>query len=171
MCLGAVLFLNGAFYYLWDMVPAWLAEQLNERSDNYIRIAECLAVIIALETWKGLLKNQCVTVYTDNDGVLAAVVKGATTSPEVNLLVAKLWLLVAEFGIGFEAFRVESRANISDGPSRKCFIEVTQLCAMEVIAIWSAWMLDLWRVSISTFWVTDSSPLPGPLVLADCEMV
>ena len=48
-----------------------------------------------------------------------AVLNGAGGPPEVHFSIVRLWLFAAEQGIDLHALRVESKANVSDGPTRE----------------------------------------------------
>jgi hypothetical protein len=65
-----------------------------------------------------LLRGDLVSAFSDNDGVLHSIIKGSSQSPEVALLVAWLWHQAAVQRLGLQFGRVESKANIADGPTR-----------------------------------------------------
>ncbi len=77
-----------------------------------------LAVILALYTWMDLLDGVVVTIYTDNEGVRYSLISGTSRLPEVALSVARFWQLAADKRWGMLMRRVESKANIADGPTR-----------------------------------------------------
>ena len=88
------------------------------------------------------------TIFVDNDGVTAAFINGSSNCPEVNAMVAVFWLQIAELQADSVFHRVESAANIADGPTRpdKEGISVlTAVGAEERPACLPGWLLDLWH--------------------------
>ena len=84
----------------------------------------------------------------DNDGVTAALIKGSSNCPEVNSMVAVFWLQVARLRADSVFHRVESAANIADGPTRpeKDGISfLTALGAVECPALLPGWLVDVWQ--------------------------
>ena len=100
------------------------------------------AVALAIGTF--VTPGSMVSAFIDNDGVLGSVIKGSSKSPETNLAVGKMWLDLASNDVGFYAARVESKANISDGPSRLEFGEMAWLGATYVEPSLSSWALEVW---------------------------
>ena len=70
-------------------------------------------------------------------------------SPEINLMVGKIWLWVAREQIALVIVRVESHANIADGPSRNDYSYMQRLNAMEVSPEWPDWIYAIWCLSVS----------------------
>ena len=114
--LAAVVEFVGRFWCTRQAAPQWLVRQLNRSDDNFIGILECAALVLALSTFHDLVKGAAATAYTDNHGVLGAVVVGGSRCPKQNNMIAQMWLLMAEDGNAGEFFQVESGANIADGP-------------------------------------------------------
>ncbi len=52
-------------------------------------------------------------------------------------------------GIGFHGARVESHANISDGPTRDHFEMVSKVGATWVEPVVPSWLLQLWRIPLT----------------------
>ena len=75
-------------------------------------------MILGLSTWLEDLKGAVVTICTDNEGVRYSLLSGTSKLPEVALSVARFWHVVSDVQIGVLIRRVESKANIADGPTR-----------------------------------------------------
>ena len=143
---SAVLWIHGRFYYTYSLVPSYIIEQLLERGDKQIGVAECLALIVFLASFAHLLRGTLLTLYTDNQGVLGSVINGSSTAPEMNAIIGSIWLHVSAHHISLDVYRVESAANIADGPSRSSFELMERLGALEVEAVWPQICMDLWSV-------------------------
>ena len=92
--------------------------QLSPRVDDQIRTQEMLAVALLIGTFPDILSGSLVRVVIDDDGVRHALQRGTGGAPEVAPLVGILWLHAAETRTVWYAARVESKANIADGPTR-----------------------------------------------------
>ena len=146
LTVSAVLFIHGRFWYTYSLVPSYIVDQLLERGDNQIGVAECLALIVFLASFRHLLKDTLLTLYTDNQGVLGSVINGSSTAPEMNMIVGSIWLRVAADHISLDVYRVESAANIADGPSRFMFDLMLELNAQYTNVVWPECCRDLWTV-------------------------
>ena len=71
-------------------------------------------------------------------------INSATRHPECNAVIGQLWHGVAEARMALHILRVESKANISDGPSRGDLSGMMSLNAREVPAVMPDWLLDPW---------------------------
>jgi len=100
------------FRYVAVYVPEWVLEQLLPRRDKQIGVLETLALILGLKSFEDQLQGKRVTIYTDNDGVLGAAIRGSTAAPESNLMLAKVALDAVRLGQALSYFRVESRAKL-----------------------------------------------------------
>eukprot|EP00959_Pyramimonas_sp_CCMP1952_P267866 5600565-Pyramimonas_sp.AAC.1 len=67
--------------------------------------------------------------FIDNDGVLHALINGSGRAPELNFGVGMTWLDMASRDISLQLGRVESEANLADGPSRNDLSMMHQLSA------------------------------------------
>ena len=142
----AVLWKHGKCYYTFSAIPEYIVDQLLERGDKQIGVAECLALIVFLFTFQDFIRDSLLTLYTDNQGVLGSVINGSSTAPEMNMIVGDIWLQVAKEHISLDVYRVESAANISDGPTRASFELMEALGAEFVELIWPECCRDLWTV-------------------------
>ena len=142
--LGAVVYANGLFFYARCITPGFIWDQLLEREDNQIGVQEMLGVLLLLESFSELLQGALLTLYIDNDGVLGSCIKGSSHSPEINLFVGRMWLGLAFFKIDVVFVRVESEANIADGPTRDDVKLLEALGAKQWQAKLPGWLQSLW---------------------------
>ena len=119
-------------------------DQLLPRKDNQIRCQEMLAVALLMETFRAELKGALVLAFIDNDGVRCAVRHGGGGAPEVNAMVGNLWLERVRDQVGLDAARVETHANIADGPSRGDFSMMARLGASDRVAKLPPWARHVW---------------------------
>lgn len=133
---------------MWTAIqtPDHIWDQLVERGDNQIGIQEMPGVVLAWGTFRRFLQGSLWTAFVDNDGVLGAILKGGSGAPEVNIAVGQLWLDLATDVVGLHAARVESKANVADGPSRGDFSEVHRLGAVWTEPVLPPWAYDLWAI-------------------------
>ena len=68
-------------------------------------------------------------LFIDNQCVLLGVITGAYRLPEVSFAIARLWIHMAEEEIGLQAWRMELKANVADGPTRDYYVVVNRLKA------------------------------------------
>ena len=85
--LGCVFERLTDFEFCHCAVPKPFLDLCYPRGDGYVGISECLAVLLAVHTWRDELPD-APSWYVDNDGVLGSLLKGSSKSPEINLLVA-----------------------------------------------------------------------------------
>ena len=121
--------------------------QFLRRGDNYIGIQEQLAITMLMESYGERIRNCCITVYVDNQGVLGAIVTGSSRSPEQNILIARLWMEMAERSVALVIRRVESKANIADGPTRYFLDDLFHLGACQTEAVLPKWACGIWSVT------------------------
>ena len=77
-----------------------------------------LAVCLLVSTFRELIRNTLRHLYVDNNGVVYSVIRGSGQAPEINLMVGHFWLEMSELSCCPRVFRVESEANVADGPTR-----------------------------------------------------
>ena len=148
--LGAVLFVDNKFFFWQTAAPAWLLKQFIRRSDSYIGLLEQMAVNAAVATFSGQLQGRRVFSFVDNNGVLYAILRGSSKSPEANLMQGALWLCLAKLRVAAHFFRVESVANVADGPSRGDLRWLHSLGAVEVPVQWPEWATDVWSSPLTS---------------------
>ena len=83
-------------------------------------------MVLLLGTW---LQGSLWVEFGDNHGVTHALEKGSAHNNECNLVIGKIWLRVAAIHADLHAARVETHANIADGPSRDDFTGMQSLGA------------------------------------------
>ena len=98
--------------------PAQVLDDLVQRNDGMIGVLELLAILLVLETCKEALQYARWQAYIDNDGVLYSIINASSRAADVNLIVGKLWRNLHKLSTDLIAFRLESKANIGDAPSR-----------------------------------------------------
>ena len=143
--MAAVLQVGPLWYWTRIQTPDWLWQQLLTREDHQIGFQELLGVLLAMATFMPWLQGKLWTAYLDNDGVLAALVNGAGGGPEVHMAIGHFWLLMAKMQVGFYGARVESKANLADGPTRDSFEDLGKLGAVFVEPLLPEWLQDMWR--------------------------
>ena len=143
---AAVVEVGGAFFWTRVKTPDCIWDQLLERGDHQIGVQEMLGVALTWGTFSSVLQGSRWTSFVDNQGVLGAILKGGSGAPEVNMAVGHLWLDLAAFAVDLRVARVESKANVADGPSREDLSELDRLKAHYVDPVLPQWSYDLWGI-------------------------
>jgi hypothetical protein len=132
--------------YLWTRIqtPQHIWDQLTPRDDSQTGFQELLGVVLLLGTFGTLLQGTLWVGFGDNDGVTHALARGGGHNEECNLVIGKCWLHISSLDTDLHAARVESHANIADGPSRDNFDGVNSLHAQFVEPAFPAWTHDVW---------------------------
>ena len=138
-------------YTRW-LVPQQMLDSSIPHNDLYIGCTELLAVVMCFYTFRSMLVDSYWTCYIDNDGVLAALLKGSISmrALDLNQIVGKLWLEIARAGTCFHGARVESKANLADIPTR----EESMKLMSDLGAVWHNPVLPDW---MSQFWLQPGS--------------
>ena len=145
--IAAAIATPGQVWFCRAYVPDWIWNQLLPRADNQIGVQEALAVLLLVASFEGLLKGSLVTICVDNDGVSYSLLNGSSKSPEVNSFVAYFWLANAKLQLDSVFFRVTSKSNIADGPTRPDKVGCTllqSLGAIERPALLPGYLVALW---------------------------
>ena len=143
--LAAVVCFRNQWFWTRSLVSQQLWDSFVPRSDDQILMQELLAIPLAYSTFKDRLGGSRVTVFIDNDAVLSALLHGSAGVEDANLAIGQIWLDMARMGMGFNAARVESRANIADGPTRDSFGLLQELKAAQVQPVLPDWLEQLWQ--------------------------
>ena len=106
-----------------------------------------LAVLLLLATFEDELFGSALLAFIDNDGVLGSILRGSSRAPEVNIAVGHLWLEVAACCIAPYFGRVESKANLADGPTRADMANLQQLGASFVVPRLPKWTDTWWLLN------------------------
>ncbi|CAE7553006.1 ubiad1, partial [Symbiodinium necroappetens] len=100
----------------------WAADELKEivapTSKNPIFEFECLAVLLAVKTWTGLISGCNLVIFSDNEGTKACLVKGSSDNEVGMAIVDSVHKSLDDAGCNAWFERVNTASNISDGPSR-----------------------------------------------------
>ena len=145
--IAAVMFCDGRWFWTRMKTPQALWDQLLPRGDHQIGFQELLSVLLAQQTFAPWLTRALRTSYGDNDGVLHALTHGSGGGPEVNLAVGHFWIECASSHMGWYGARMESKANIADGPTRNEFGALHALGAEWVVPKLPALATNLWRIT------------------------
>ena len=141
VCLKIVGGMSSWFYTALN-TPHAIWDQLIDRGDHQIGYQEFLAVLLGYASFR--LNDVLMFAFIDNQGVLRSILKGSSRHPEMNMGVGKFWLDMAQFQIACYVGRVESSANIADGPSRNEFELLTALSAVYVPPKLPEWAWQVW---------------------------
>ena len=79
---------------------------------------ELAAIALAIFHARTRLQGTAVTIYTDNNAALAALINGDSSSAAASILIATLWFIAAAHDIALWFERVETSRNIADLPTR-----------------------------------------------------
>jgi len=123
--------------------PLAAREAWFERGDKYIGLLELVAILLCMHTFRDLLEHTSATLYIDNDGVLGGMLRGSLKAPDSNWALGKLWLEIALWDIDVTLGRVESKANLADGPTRGR-LRGLPVGAEYRAPVWPSWMTDWW---------------------------
>jgi len=118
--------------------------QFLERGDNNIGNLEAVAVVLGLATFADDLSGCDTLVYVDNQGVMFGFMNGVARAPETAAMVGEFWLKAAALEASFFFWRVETHANVADGPTRDSFDDVLRLGCVETRPVWPKFLKDLW---------------------------
>ena len=145
---AAVASVNGEYFWTRMQTPDVVWKLLLDRGDNQIGFQELLGLLLAWGTFHHMLKGALWIAFVDNDGVLHAVTRGGGGGPESFACIGKFWLELASSQTDLHCARVESAANIADGPTREQCELVGQLKAKWVPPILPPWVRNMWHGAI-----------------------
>eukprot|EP00435_Cladocopium_sp_Y103_P034170 s309_g8.t1 len=136
--LGAVLWdpVDHLLFYSASKVPAEvIANWIPKKS--LMGQLELLAAPFALTTWRRRLTGRPIIMFIDNDGAASNLVKGYSNKLDSAAIVGHFWLEASQCRALIYIDRVESKSNLSDGPSRLDFSLLLRMGA-----IWTPPKLD-----------------------------
>ena len=141
---AAVVRWNGQ--YLWTRIktPQHVWAQLAPRDDSQIGFQELLGIVLIIGTFPELIAGALWVGFGDNDGITHSLAKGGGHNPECNMVIGKIWMHLASCDSDLHAARVETKANIADGPSRDDFSLLQRLNAKYVNPALPDWIHDIW---------------------------
>ena len=125
-------------------VPDTFWDALCERGGNQIGMCEGLAVVLLLHTFKKELEDSLVATFIDNKGNLGSLLKGGSISTELNIIAHHVWLEIVYSTIDVDMWYVQSKATISDGPSREDYSDMASLGAKLCEPQLPVWATKLW---------------------------
>ena len=100
----------------------WAADELKEivapTSKNPIFEFECLAVLLAIKTWSGLIGGCNLVIFSDKEGTKACLVKGSSDNEVGMAIVDSVHKSLDDAGCNAWFERANTAWNVSDGPSR-----------------------------------------------------
>ena len=105
------------------------------------------ACTLLMDFFEQKMAGAVVTIYTDNQGCLHGTLKGSSASAEMNIIIARFWMGCAAQSVAVVLRRVESKANLADGPTRYNETIFQKYNAQEVQPQLPSWTFDLWDVS------------------------
>ena len=73
------------------------------------------------------------------------MIHGSATSGDINNITGKIWLDIANLRAGMHIERVESAANIADGPTRDFMVQANRFGAQEVPPVMPQWIEHIWQ--------------------------
>ena len=107
---------------------------------------ELVAAVCAVEFLIGHGLSDCeIVLFVDCNPALQALVRGASRQADINDMVTGVWFRVARAGILLHAFRVPSKLNIADGPTRW---ETWDAAASELQARDFKWISWAWPAAL-----------------------
>ena len=109
-----------------SLVQTWIPKQTQMGQ------LEVLAAPCALHTWGSQLKGQQVIHFIDNNAAASCLVKGYNPKTDSTPLIGDYWTTAAHHGIDIYIDRVESKSNLSDGPSRFILTDMESFHALPV---------------------------------------
>ena len=139
------LYMHGAWRYTYTTVPDEFVLEFLPRRDNQIEMMEMLAPLLALGTWPDAFVQVAWTAYVDNQGVLHSMLKGSSLTDDLNSVVGAMWHHSAASQTCLFVERVESKANMVDGPTRHDFSAAVRLAADFCSPQWPIWACKLWQ--------------------------
>ena len=142
--LAAVVRANGAWFWTRSRVPPEVWAQFTPGGDAQIGMQELLAVALGYYTFSDMLAGLHVFSFIDNTAVLFNLLHGGASAEDINMSVGKMWLDFAHYKIAFYGVRVESKANVADGPTRDEISILEQLGATFREPRFPAWVRDIW---------------------------
>ena len=106
---------------------------------------ELMAIPLALSSFASLLNGSLVTFFIDNNGALCSLIKGSAGAADLNRAIGMIWQGFAKQHVGFYGARVESAANLADGPTRDEFAHLSALGARYMEPSLPEWAYHVWE--------------------------
>lgn len=104
------------FHFSFPVPEQWVQRWVPK--ETYMGQLEIVAGPVALYTWANILRDTKCLHFVDNDSASASLVKGYSPRSDSCALVGIYWLQASVVPVDLYIDRVESKSNLSDGPSR-----------------------------------------------------
>ena len=143
--IASVICVDGVWKWCRWKCPQLLWDQLQIRDNNQINVQELLSIVLTVFTFKEEIRGRLWHHWCDNDGITATMLQGSSCCGDLNQITGKIWLTVASLRAALHLERVESLANVADGPTRNSFWHLNKLRATEVQPIMPWWIKDVWQ--------------------------
>ena len=117
--------IGGVAFARWCHAPVAFSTEIPQEVANtwlprktQIVMIEALALPVAAETFRSLIKGRNVLWLVDSDPVLGAAVKGHSALEDVCSGITAFWEIIRDEGAKVYLDRIPTDGNLSDGPSR-----------------------------------------------------
>ena len=118
------------YHFSWEVPESVVKRWLPKTA--YMGQLELLAGPVSLTTWGQQVLDAKLLHFVDNDAASSCLVKGYSPKTDSSELVGIYWLTAAAHRVSIYIDRVESKSNLSDGPSRFDNELLTRLGSLEV---------------------------------------
>ena len=125
-------------------LPEVLAEATDAEGWQLHRLPGVRSISLRTNSLKEVLSGNLCPLWVDNQGVLHSLVRGSSLAEDMNVLIGRMWLQLSSLQIDLSVQRVESKANVADGPTRCDFSKIAKLGAQFHAPRWPAWASDVW---------------------------
>ncbi|KAK3094320.1 hypothetical protein FSP39_000299 [Pinctada imbricata] len=109
---------GGTFHKHW-FYGSWPKEWL----DHHITIKELFPIVLALDLYSDMMKNQCIEFFSDNEAVVHIINTQTSKNAMLMKLVRKLVLISMKFNILFKATHIPGVHNVSSDKLSRLQIE------------------------------------------------
>ena len=143
--IATVVHFDGKYFYTVAQTPPWLIEALLPRDNCQIQVLELAAVLLCLGTFPDMLQNSLWLSFNDNDAARGSLNKGTSGAEDMAILIGRFWMTTTRLGTGFCSWRVHTKSNVADGPTRDFWRAIRRLNAEFRPARFPAWVRHFWR--------------------------
>lgn len=132
----------------WFWTRWQLSEQIwnlfLDRNDLNIGLQELVALCLAAQTFEKWIQGANWLAWCDNQGCTCAVLKGGSKAADSNMIIGKLWLLLAEWSTWLHVYQVASASNLGDGPTRYSLDQLEYLGAQWIEPKLPTFLTTIW---------------------------
>ena len=122
-----------------------MLSQLAARQVSQIGFQELLGLVLVTGAFPWAVSGSLWVCLCGNNVVLQALSKKKRAQHGYNLLIGIVWLHLADADCDLCVGRVESKANIADGPTRDYLFDLEALGAVFVSPSLPEWIQDVWN--------------------------